>query len=201
MRFARCMIAGLGLSIVLSAAPMLFRSIAAATPPQNPSQHGPQQASSQSSKKVANPLNEWLDEAQRDIDKNDFAAAIEPLQKVIKEEPDIAFPHFQLAYVFTALQKTDEARAEYERVIAIDPKMAAAYLNLGILLLDKDPAAAVAPLKKAVEILRRKATCAYCWAWRRSGATIWPELRKRSKRRENWIRAMRKLRNAWAPCT
>jgi Flp pilus assembly protein TadD len=109
-------------------------------------------APQQTTKKVANPLNEWLDEAQRDIDKRDFAAAIEPLQKVIKEEPAVAYPHFQLAYVFTALERSDDARAEYERVIALDPKMAAAYLNLGILLVDKDPAAAVAPLKKAVEL-------------------------------------------------
>jgi Flp pilus assembly protein TadD len=109
-------------------------------------------APQQTTKRVANPLNEWLDEAQHDIDKSEFAAAIEPLQKVIKEEPNVAYPHFQLAYVFTALQRSDDARAEYERVIAIDPKMAAAYLNLGILLIDKDPAAAVAPLKKAVEL-------------------------------------------------
>jgi len=103
--------------------------------------------------KIVNPLNGMLDEAQRDIDQKDFAAAIEPLQKVIAEEPDIAFPHFQLAYVFTALQRVDEARAEYERVIAIDPKTSAAYLNLGILLLDKDAAGAVGPLKKVVELL------------------------------------------------
>jgi Flp pilus assembly protein TadD len=103
--------------------------------------------------KMVNPLNELLDEAQRDIDKKDFAAAIEPLQKVMAEEPNIAFPHFQLAYVFTALERNDEARAEYERVIAIDPKMSAAYLNLGLLLLDKEPAAAVAPLMKLVELL------------------------------------------------
>jgi Flp pilus assembly protein TadD len=117
--------------------------------PQNP----PARNSQTRSEKIANPLNGLLDEAQRDIDKNDFAAAIEPLQKVIAEEPNIAFPHFQLAYVFTALQRTDEARAEYERVIAIDPKMSAAYLNLGILLVDKEPAAAVAPLRKAVELI------------------------------------------------
>src|SRR5277367_6567491 len=103
--------------------------------------------------KIANPLNGLLDEAQRDIDKSDFAAAIDPLQKVIAEEPNVAYPHFQLAYVFTALQRVEEARAEYERVIALDPKMAEAYLNLGILLLEKDPAAAVSPLKKAVELL------------------------------------------------
>jgi Flp pilus assembly protein TadD len=102
---------------------------------------------------IKNPLNDLLDEAQRDIDKSDFAAAIEPLQKVIAEKPEVAFPHFQLAYVFTALQRAEEARAEYERAIAIDPKMSEAYLNLGLLLVDKEPAAAVAPLKKAVELL------------------------------------------------
>jgi Flp pilus assembly protein TadD len=120
----------------------------AGTPLQNP----PARNSQTRSQKLANPLNDLLDEAQRDIDKKEFAAAIEPLQKVIAEEPSIAFPHFQLAYVFTALQRTDEARAEYERAIAIDPKMTAAYLNLGILLVDKEPAAAVVPLKKALEL-------------------------------------------------
>jgi len=104
------------------------------------------------SMKLANPLNELLDEAKRDIDKNNFEAAIAPLQKVIAEEPNTAYAHFQLAYVFTALKRVDEARAEYERTIAIDPKLSEAYLDLGILLLDKDPHAAVAPLTKAVEM-------------------------------------------------
>jgi Flp pilus assembly protein TadD len=105
------------------------------------------------SQKVANPLNELLDEAKRDIDKNEFEAAITPLQKVVAEKPDFAYAHFQLAYVYTALKKTGEARAEYERTIAIDPKMAEAHLDLGILLLDKDPAASIAPLTKAAELL------------------------------------------------
>src|SRR3981081_2538815 len=78
------------------------------------------------SQKVANPLNELLDEAKRDIDKNEFEAAVTPLQKVIAERPDSAYAHFQLAYVYTALKKTSEARAEYERAIAIDPKMSEA---------------------------------------------------------------------------
>jgi Flp pilus assembly protein TadD len=117
--------------------------------------HNPGQNSQTSTRteKIVNPLNGLLDEARRDIEKNDFSSAIEPLQKVIAAEPDAAYPHFQLAYVFTALQRTPEARAEYERVIAIDPKMSAAYLNLGMLLIDKEPAAAVAPLKRAVELL------------------------------------------------
>ena len=103
--------------------------------------------------RVANPLNDLLDEAQRHIDKNEFEAAVSPLQKVVAEQPGFAYAHFQLAYVFTALKKTEEARAEYERAIAIDPKMSEAHLDLGILLLDKDPSASVAPLTKAAALL------------------------------------------------
>src|SRR6267142_711326 len=110
-------------------------------------------AAQSKSQRVVNPLNDLLDEAKRDIDKNEFEAAITPLQKVIAEQPDSAYAHFQLAYVYTALKKTSEARAEYERAIAIDPKMSEAHLDLGILLLDKDPAASVAPLTKAAELL------------------------------------------------
>jgi tetratricopeptide (TPR) repeat protein len=104
--------------------------------------------------KVTNPLNDLLQEAQRDIEKKEFAAAIDPLQKFIALQPDVAYGHFELAYVFTALQKADEARVEYERAIAIDPKMAEAYLNLGILFIERDPAAVSIPnLRKAVELL------------------------------------------------
>src|SRR5256886_6493807 len=106
--------------------------------------------------KVANPLNDLLDEAQRHIDKKEFEAAIAPLQKVIADQPAFAYAHFPLAYVYTALKKTGEARAEYERTIALDPKMAEAYHNLGLLFLGEDPPAgarAVAPLRKAVELL------------------------------------------------
>jgi len=105
------------------------------------------------SQKVANPLNDLLDEARHDIDASNFEAAIAPLQKVLAEQPGFAYAHFQLAYVYTALKRPDDARAEYERTIAADPKLPEAYLNLGILLLDKDPAAAIVPLTKAVELL------------------------------------------------
>jgi len=104
--------------------------------------------------KLANPLNDLLKEAQRDIDQKQFEAAITPLQKVLGEEPDFAYGHFQLAYVYTALKRTKEAQAEYERAATLDPKMSAAYVNLGMLLLDnREDAAAVAPLRKAVELL------------------------------------------------
>ena len=114
----------------------------------------PKPAAQSKSQEVANPLNDLLEEAQRDIDQSDFEAAIAPLQKVIADQPEFAYAHFQLAYVYTALKRTDEARAQYARTVAIDPKMSEAYLNLGMLLLDKqEDAAAVAPLRKAVELL------------------------------------------------
>src|SRR5258708_16429764 len=110
--------------------------------------------------KVANPLNDLLDEAQRDIDNKNFEAAIAPLQKVIADQPEFAYAHFQLAYVYTALKKADEARGEYERTIALDPKMGEAYLNLGLLFLQSNPPGsdpafdrAVVPLRKAVELM------------------------------------------------
>ncbi|HEV1994706.1 MAG TPA: tetratricopeptide repeat protein [Candidatus Acidoferrum sp.] len=122
--------------------------------PANAQSSRPKPAAQAKSQKVANPLNDLLEEAQRDIDKNNFEVAIAPLQKVIAEQPEFAYAHFQLAYVYTALKRTDEARAEYARTIAIDPKMSEAYLNLGMMLLDKqEEVAAVAPLRKAVELL------------------------------------------------
>jgi Flp pilus assembly protein TadD len=117
------------------------------------SQNPPSKPPQGKAQKVQNPLNDLLDEAQAALDKNNFEAAIAPLQKFLAEKPEVAFAHFQLAYAYTGLNRTGEARAEYERCIALDPKMAEAQLNLGILLLEKDPAAAVAPLRRAVELL------------------------------------------------
>lgn len=131
-----------GLSLALVRAP-------AVEPPQNPAPKTSQPAT----QKLRNPLNDLLDEAQAALDKNDYEAAIPPLQKFIAEKPDVAFAHFQLAYAYTALKRPDDARQEYERCIALDPKMPEAQLNLGVLLLEKQPAAAVAALRRAVELL------------------------------------------------
>ena len=102
---------------------------------------------------IKNPLNDLLDQARQAIDRKDYQAAIAPLQKIIAAQDDFAYAHFQLAYVYTALQRPRDARVEYEKVIALDPKMPEARLNLGILLLDQDPAAAIPHLQKAVELL------------------------------------------------
>ena len=121
--------------------------------PRVPAHQTSPKSSQTNSQKVRNPLNDLLDEAQVAVENNNFEAAIPPLQKFIAEKPDVAFAHFQLAYAYTALKRVDDAQAEYEKCVSLDPKMAEAYLNLGILLLQKDPAQAVPPLRKAVELL------------------------------------------------
>ena len=142
MRLKRLILMTTGLSLALV-------SPALAEPPQSPAPKTSQPAT----QKLRNPLNDLLDEAQAALDKNDYEAAIRPLQKFIAEKPDVAFAHFQLAYAYTALKRPDDARQEYERSIALDPKMPEAQLNLGILLLERQPADAVAALRRAVELL------------------------------------------------
>ena len=142
MRQTRFILITTGLSLAL-AGPSSPR------PPQNP----PAKTSQPTAQKLRNPLNDLLDEAQAALDRNDYEAAIPPLQKFIAEKPDVAYAHFQLAYAYTALKRTDDARQEYERCVTLDPKMPEAQLNLGILLLENRPADAVAPLRKAVELL------------------------------------------------
>ena len=62
--------------------------------------------------RVANPLNDLLEEARQDIEKQDFQAAIAPLQKFLAAKDDFAYAHFQLGYAYTGLQKRTEARGE-----------------------------------------------------------------------------------------
>ena len=129
---------------------VVLRVVTLSPTPAQAQEIAPQKTTAQ---KIRNPLNDLLDEAQAALDKNDYSAAIPPLQKFIAEKPDVAFAHFQLAYAYTALKQPDQARAEYQKCVALDPKMPEAQLNLGILLLDQNAAAAVDPLRKAVDLL------------------------------------------------
>jgi Flp pilus assembly protein TadD len=139
-------------SFGLARQPALYLGGHTQVPPQSTQSADPARGQSKS-QKVSNPLNDLLDEAQHAIDTNNFEAAVPPLNKFIAEQPEVAFAHFQLGYAYTALKRSDEARAEYERAMALDPKMPEPALNLGILLIEKEPAGAVAPLRKAVELL------------------------------------------------
>jgi len=97
-------------------------------------------------------LYDLLVQAKAAADKSDYATAASDYEKYLTQKPDDAAAHFDLGYVYTAQKEKDKAVAEYRKAIALDPKMAQAYLNLGISLLDGDAKAAIAPLQKATEL-------------------------------------------------
>jgi Flp pilus assembly protein TadD len=98
------------------------------------------------------PQQNLLQQAYDAIEKNDFAAALPLLQKHLAEKPDDANAHFQLGFVLTRLGRGDEAEAPYRRAIELDPKMVAAYQNLGTLLAKPNPAEAVKLLTAALQL-------------------------------------------------
>ncbi len=101
----------------------------------------------------AQALNHLLDAAQQAIDKQDYASAAQNYKDYLAKNPDDATVHYDLGYAYTALHKPADAKSEYEKAIALNPKLGPAYQNLGITLLPDDPAGAVAALQKASELL------------------------------------------------
>jgi Flp pilus assembly protein TadD len=102
--------------------------------------------------RVEDPQQVLLTQAEEAIDKKDFSRAVEALLKYLAEKPDDALAHVQLGYAFVGLARREEARAEFSRAIQLDAKLAEAHLNLALLLLDQEPAAAIAPLSKVIEM-------------------------------------------------
>jgi len=110
-------------------------------------------------KRAADPeaqaLDRLLTDAQAAVDRQDYDTAAQNYQDYLAKKPDDAQVHFNLGYVYTAMQRPDDAKTEYEKAIELapdDPKMAPAYQNLGLTLLPKDPAAAVDPLQHAAAL-------------------------------------------------
>ena len=101
---------------------------------------------------AAQELNDLLDAAQAALDKQDFEGAAKNYRDYLAKKPDDAVVHYDLGYVYSALKRPDDAKAEYQRAIELDPKMAAAYLNLGVLLMATDPITAIDPLEKAGDL-------------------------------------------------
>src|ERR1700688_2532380 len=114
------------------------------TPAKQPANSSPQEKE--------DPLAPLLQQANGAIDKMDFAAALDPLQKYIAQRPDEPYAHFQLGYAYAGLKRPADAKSEFSRAIALDPKMAAAYLNLGLVLMDSEPAAAAEAFRQVVEL-------------------------------------------------
>ncbi len=99
------------------------------------------------------PLAPLLEQAREAIDKEDFAVAVEPLQKYIAQRPDDPYAHFQLGYAYAGLKRWEDSRPEFTRAIALDPKMAPAHLNLGLVLMESDAGAAAESFRRASELL------------------------------------------------
>jgi Flp pilus assembly protein TadD len=97
-------------------------------------------------------LNRLLTAAQDAVNKQDYASAAQDYQAYLAKKPEDAVVHYDLGYAYTALQKPADAKREYEKAIALDPKMASAYQNLGVTLIPTDPAAAIEPLQRAAEL-------------------------------------------------
>ncbi|MGA7918768.1 MAG: tetratricopeptide repeat protein [Candidatus Acidiferrales bacterium] len=98
-------------------------------------------------------LNRLLAVAQDAVNQQDYATAAQDYQAYLAKKPDDAVVHYDLGYVYTAMQRPADAKTEYEKAIALDPKMASAYQNLGLTLIASDPAAAVEPLQHAAELM------------------------------------------------
>jgi len=101
----------------------------------------------------ADPLAPLLSQAQDALDRKDFTSAIPLLEKIAAAKPNDALPHFELGFAYSGLKKSAEAIAEYRRAITLDPKLTPAQLNLGLELLDSDPASAADSFRRAAELL------------------------------------------------
>jgi superkiller protein 3 len=112
----------------------------------------PAKSSSSSTHEKDDPLAPLLQQANDAIDKMDFAAALDPLQKYVAQRSDEAYPHFQLGYAYAGLKRPDDAKREFSRAITLDPKMAAAYQNLGLVLMDSDPGSAADAFRHAADL-------------------------------------------------
>jgi tetratricopeptide (TPR) repeat protein len=112
-----------------------------------------------------NPDKELLEQGQKAMDRQDYAAAAEAYRRFVADQPEEAYGHFQLGYAYTALNRHDEATAEYRKAVELDPKMSEAQMNLGLELLEKDPASAVEPLRKAAELMPDQARPKFLLGW------------------------------------
>src|SRR5271170_6608601 len=120
MRLVLRLLAGCALCVFLAA----FHGLAAqtASPPKKRVPLDP----------AARELNGFLTAAQEAIDRQDYAAAAQNYQNYLAQKPDDATVHYDLGYVYSALKQLADAKSEYEKAIELNPKMGAAYQNLGL---------------------------------------------------------------------
>ena len=140
----------LGASIVVAAALFSLAPPMCARPPAQPAA---QDRGNSPAREDAAAQNDLLAKAESAMNIKDYAAAAQAYQEYIAKKPDDAGAHFQLGYTYTAMQKMDAARVEYQKATELDPQMGEAFLNLGLTEVDTDQAAALTALRRAVDLM------------------------------------------------
>jgi tetratricopeptide (TPR) repeat protein len=109
--------------------------------------------------------------ARHAMDQKNYQAAIAAYKEYLAKKPDDADAHFDLGNAYASLKQAADAKIEYEKAISLDPKLDAAYVNLGITLIDADPNAAAEAFQKATELVPDEARPRFLlgWAYERSG--------------------------------
>lgn len=101
-------------------------------------------------------------QAQQEVEKKNYAHAVELLTGFLKDYPNDPTAHFQLGYVYGILKRSDDATAEYRRAAELKPDFAEAQMNLALSLLEaKDFAGAAAALQRAAELMPGQARPRY----------------------------------------
>src|SRR5258708_20877752 len=137
---------GLALSLFATPGTVMAAQTQQKIPPKPPS------TSPSKEKEKEDPLAPLLKQGTDAIDRMDFAAALDPLQKYISQRGDDPYAHFQLGYAYVGLKRPEDAKKEFLQAVALDPKLSAAHLDLRLVLTDKDPANAPEALRPAAEV-------------------------------------------------
>src|SRR6266404_3708115 len=124
-------------ALLLAALGMIGNPLSAQSQRKSPVKPPPQS----SSHPKEDPLAALLQQATEAIDKNDFSAALDPLQKFIAERPGEPYAHFQLGYAYAGLKRWEEAGKfteaieQYRAALVISPKDYECHFALGRALL------------------------------------------------------------------
>ena len=90
-----------------------------------------------------------------------YERAERELKKVIGAEQDSAHAHYALGMLLLHLGRSEEALAEFQHVLEIDPQDGDTHYQLGVLLADHDSAAAQRHLEIALEKIPHHASACY----------------------------------------
>ncbi len=94
-----------------------------------------------------------MQQAEDDLQRNDYQGALAPLKKITAAAPETAAAWYYLGYAQHGLHQDGDARQAYEKAVTLNPDLAEAQVNLGALLVAAHEFAAALPhLQAAVKL-------------------------------------------------